>query len=123
MIIDTLQALLNNRFEDSRTKIKCYVNAVQPREFKCIRLFYTANNNFITNKLAKYYNQGVQITMRHPDYDKCREIIFNILEYLQGSSKIGAIYFRLDTMPEYLGEDEQQGGHVWAFSIILQGGK
>ena len=122
--IDNLKSILNNRFSDGRLKLRCSTNEDRPSEMKGIYLYYNGQNSFCTQTRASYYNNGVQVCVRHNDYDKARTISYNILEYINMNRKTySTVYFDPDSVPEYLGESENHGGYVWAFNLMLRGGK
>lgn len=124
--IDKIKLLLNSRFSDGTKKLTCYVNETNVTELSCIRLFYNGDSSRVseTQSNAPYYANGVQVATRHSDYNKSREISFNVLEYINTNRKTEAGYWWIpkpQSVPLYAGIDSV-GGHVWTFDITLKGG-
>lgn len=121
--IDTLQSILNFKVTDGSMKLPVYVNEWINSKNNGIYLFYNGDTTYTRNTLAAYYNQAIQIAVKHSDYDKARSSAFTAIEYLNSRRKSGDNYYRPETAPTYAGIDDNSGCHVWTFDIISQGGK
>ena len=121
--IDNLKLMLNHRFSDGRSKITCYANEKNKSEMRGIILYYNGQGGFNTQTRASYYTNGVQVAVRLNDYNSARTVAYSILEYINSNRKAySTVYFDPDSVPEYLGESDK-GGYVWAFNLMLRGGK
>lgn len=124
--IDKLKTLLHSRFSDGQKKISCYVNDTNVTELNVIRLFYNGISGRVsqTQSNSAYYANGIQVATRHSDYNKSREISYQILEYINANRKTEASYWWIpdpQSVPLYAGIDSI-GGHVWTFEITVKGG-
>jgi hypothetical protein len=122
--IDKVKTLIGGRFSDGRSKLSCYVNEKNVTEMNCIRLFYTNDNDWVSaiHKNAPYYKTGIQVSVRHNDYDKARSLAFSIVEYINSHRKTEKGYWWIPrSVPLYVGVDSI-GGYVWAFNLETQGG-
>lgn len=124
--VDKLKTILHSRFSDGQKKISCYVNDTNVTESNVIRLFYngTAGRVSQTQSNSAYYANGIQIATRHNDYNKAREISYQILEYINANRKTESGYWWIpdaQSVPLYAGIDSV-GGHVWTFDITIKGG-
>ena len=124
--IDKIKTMLHSRFSDGTKKISCYVNDTNVTEMNAIRLFYNGQSGRVsqTQSNSPYYANGVQVATRHSDYDKARQISYNILEFINTNRKTEAGYYWIpdaQSVPLYAGVDKT-GGHVWTFEIKSKGG-
>lgn len=122
--IDKLKTLFQSKFSDGKSKISIYVNEQNVTEMNCIRIFYTGNTDWVskTQHNSPYYKIELQITSRHIDYNKSRDICFDVLEYINANRKTEAGYYWIPTnTPTYLGVDNN-GGYVYGFNLEIKGG-
>jgi len=124
--IDKVKTLLSGKISDTKKKLSVYVNDQNVTELDCIRLFYNNENNrvSVTQSNAPYYSTGVQVAVRHSDYNLARECSFKALEYINGNRKTEAGYWWIpdaQSVPLYAGVDAI-GGYVWTFNIKSKGG-
>jgi hypothetical protein len=125
--IDTLKTLINHKigYKDGNTgtKFNVYVNETNKSPQNAIFLFYTNDNQYVSTSRAPYYQNSVQIAVKHNDYDKARIGAYNCLEYIKAREKTtSGVYFIVSTTPIYLGIDDM-GSHVWAIDIMIKGAK
>ena len=126
--LDTITALLNNRFSDGRVKMKATSNPGKDYPLKGILLFYTnedtGNTIMALGKKTQIglYSQGVQIAILHTDYNKCRDVAFQIMEYLNVNSPTG-IVMRPQNSPTYAGIQNGRGQHIYTIDYIMKGDK
>jgi hypothetical protein len=126
--IDTVKDLLNNRFSDGRVKLPSKANPKKDYPLKGILLFYS--NDDIDNSIIALgkktqiglYSQGVQIAILHTDYNKSRDIAFQVLEYLNANMPTG-IVLRPQSSPTYAGIQDQRGQHIFIIEYLMKGDK
>jgi hypothetical protein len=107
-------------------KLSVYVNESQPQEKDCICLFYNEDNDWVSaiHKKAPYYKNGVQVSIRHNDYDQSRTSAYTALEYINSNRKtLSGVYFIPDTTPIYIGEDVTTKGYWFGFNVNIKGAK
>jgi hypothetical protein len=125
--IDTLKTLINNnigeRDGNTGTKYNVYVNETNKSPRNGIYLFYTNDNSYVSTSRASYYNNSVQVAVKHNDYDKARTSAYNCLEYIRSNEKNSTgVYFIPNTTPIFLGLDDN-GSYIWAFDLMIKGAK
>ncbi len=125
--IDNLKGLLNQAVNVGGTKLRAVTEPNQQAGNNLIMLFYNGvNSNLKLGKTTQIgaYVQGVQIAVKHTDYNKARTGSFSVLEFLSTRrDTIAGVYF--DTRfssPQSSGMDES-GGHIWSFEIDMKGDK
>ena len=124
--IDNLKTLLRGQVVAGDIKLPVIINEKNNSPKNCIRLFYTNENDYVSQsqKLAPYYSTGIQVTIRHTDYNTARNSTFTALEYINSNRKtLAGVYWIPDTTPVYLGQDSQTTGYVWGFTISMKGAK
>jgi hypothetical protein len=122
--IDDLKDLLHNTFNDGRVAYPCVVNEKMNKPLKLIRLFYQSGLSYVNNRKAPYYNNVIQVAVRSNKYNDARDIAYQALEHINRNSKSeSSAYFSNNNIPEFIGEDAQIGGFVWAFDITARGAK
>jgi hypothetical protein len=109
-------------------KLSVYVNDKQPSEQNCICLFYNNDDGFVSTiqYKAPYYRNGIQVSIRHNDYDQARTSAYETLEYINANRKtLTGVYFmpEPDTIPTFIGEDTITKGYWFAFNINSKGAK
>lgn len=122
--ITEIKTLLAGRFSDGTKKLSVYSDDKNVTEMNCIRLFYKNDNTWVstTQTLAPYYRTGIQVTVRHNDYEKARTMCYTIMEYINDNRKTKASYYFIpEGVPSYLGLDSI-GGFVWGFNLSVKGG-
>lgn len=119
---DLLQSKIsggNNR------KLSVYVNEKQPQEQNCICLFYNEDNDWVSEiqRKAPYYRNGIQVSVRHNDYDQARTSAYATLEYINANRKTlpGVYFIPAGGTPTFLGDDVTTKGHWFAFNINSKG--
>ena len=127
MIIDTLKTTLNYKISDGRRKLQVYLNDENSQAKNCIMLFYDNDNVVLArsrSEIGGYYSIGIQVVIRHNDYDTARATAFTALEYINANSKPSTGYLIPDELPPiYLGIDERTGGYTWGFLVKGKGGE
>ena len=123
--IDDLKTLINHKISNtSKFKMSVYVNSKQPKETNCICLFYNTANQFVSLTKAPYYQNGIQVSVRHNNCDKSRTIAYDTLEYINVRRKtLTGVYFIPENTPIYRGVDEQTGGYWFSFDVFIKGAK
>ncbi len=126
--IDTIKDLLNNQFSDGRIKLPARANPTKDYPLKGILLFYT--NDDIDNSIIALgqktqiglYSQGVQIAILHTDYNKSRDIAFQVLEYINVNNPVG-IVMTPEGSPTYSGINSERGQHIYIINYLMKGDK
>ncbi len=123
--IDNLKSLLNQTINVGGKKLRAVIEPSQDDNSNQIMLFNTGINSNL--KIGKHsqigaYVQGVQIALRHTDYNKARDGAFSALQFLNTvrDSIAGVFYDTRNASPAYKGIDES-GGHIWAYEIDMKG--
>ena len=122
--IDNLKSRIHHKVLAGRYKLPCYINDKNITEQNAIILFYTNDNDFVSTSKAPYYRTGVQVCIRHNDYNTARNAAHSVLEYINADRKtIAGVYWIPETTPIYLGLDEQTGGYIFGFDVNMKGAK
>jgi hypothetical protein len=122
--IAEIKSLFTGRFSDGQKKLSVYIDDKNVTELNCIRIFYTNINSWVsvTQTKSPYYRLGMQVVIRHNDYDKSRSVCHDVLEWLNANRKTKNGYYWIpEGVPSYLGVDNI-GGYVWAFNLSTKGG-
>lgn len=122
--IDNLKTLLVGKISDNKSKLSVYVNDQNVTELNSIRLFYNGTSSWVsvTQTNAPYYSNGVQVAVRHENYDRARSCAYKTLEYINANRKTMSGYYWIpQNVPLYAGIDSI-GGHVFTFDINTKGG-
>ena len=122
--IDKLNALLTNRFSDKRSKIPSEVQPKENLQQNSFMLFYNNENTTLAAGIRTedaFYSTGVQIAVKHTDFDKARDLCFKAHKFLHANKRTeaGVWWIPLDT-PIFLGRDTK-GSNVFAFNINMSG--
>jgi hypothetical protein len=121
-----LRDLLQGNISDGTRGLGVNVNEKQPSGQNAIHLYYTEDNDWVSEiqKKANYYRHNVQVAVRHNDYDKARNASFTALEYINENRKtLTGVYFMPDTTPIFAGIDERTNGYWFTFTINIKGAK
>ena len=126
--IDTITALLNNQFSDGRNKLPAKANPTKDYPLRGILLYYS--NDIIDNTVVALgqktqiglYSQGVQIAILHTDYNKSRDIAFQVMEYLNVNSPTGIVMIPQES-PTYAGINDERGQYVYVINYLMKGDK
>jgi hypothetical protein len=121
-----LRDLIHLKITDGSRKLPVYVNEGQPSGQNAIHLFYTEDNDWVSEitKKAPYYRHQIQVSIRHNDYNKARSTAFTALEYINANRKtLTGLYFMPDTTPIYAGQDAGNEGYWFTFNINSKGAK
>jgi len=125
--IDKLKTLLNFKISDGSKKLRVFINENSKTKVNCIILFYDNDTDILA--LAKhseggYFSNGIQIVCKHNDYEKARNIAYNVLKYISSNRKpYQGVYFIPDSPPKYSGIDESTGGYTFSLNIKIKGGE
>lgn len=128
--LTTIKNLLNNRFSGGgRSKLQAITNPnVDRYPQRGILLFYV-NNSTESSVIALgrktqigLYSQAIQVAVVYDDYDKARDISFQILEFINSNMPTG-ITMIPDTMPYYAGVNGSRGQHIYVIDYIMKGDK
>ena len=124
--IDVITAVLNNRFSDGRVKLSARFNPTKDYANKGILLFFTNDDNSIIalgrSTETGLYSQGVQIAILHTDYNKSRDIAFQVLEHLNVNRQTG-IVMTPEGSPTYAGINAERGMHIYTINYLMKGDK
>lgn len=123
--IDKLKTLLNHNISaGNNRKLSVYVNEKQPSEQNCINLFYTEDADFVSTSRAAYYDNQIQIAIRHNNYNQARDSSYFANRYVRIRSKTNSsVYFIVENTPIFLGEDARTKGYWWGFNVRAKGGE
>ena len=127
--LNTIKDLINNRFSDGRNKMPASINPNMD-EFPVngITLYYQddpLDNSIIalgSKTQIGLYSQGVQIAVWHDQYDKARDVAFQVLEYINANLPTGIVMIPLGS-PTYAGINQARGQHVYTIIYDMKGDK
>ena len=126
--LDTITALLHNRFSDGRKQLPAKANPTKDYPTKGILLWYqndeTDNSIIALGRTSQIglYSQGVEIATLHTDYNKSREIAFQVLEFLNANMPVG-IVMTPQGSPTYAGIQDNRGTHIFKIEYQMKGDK
>jgi len=124
-----IKDLINNQISDGRNRMPAVVNSgVETYPQNGIVLFYT--NDQVDNEILALgrktkiglYSQGVQIAIMHERYDTCRDIAFQVLEFINVNMPTG-ITMTPQGAPSYAGINGQRGQHIYTIDYQMKGDK
>jgi hypothetical protein len=127
--LERIKDHLNNTFSDGYRKLPCKINSgTESYPQKGILLFYL--NDPLDNEIIALgretqiglYSQGVQIAMLHKTYNQCRDLAFEVLEYLNANRLIGIVMIP-ESGPTYAGINGQRGQHIFIINYKMKGDK
>lgn len=122
-MIDKLKSILHTAISDGKTRLPCREGAKVNEAINSIFLYYTNDNAFTGNTRAAYYSVGIQVAVRHNDYDKARAVALLANQKLKSNpdAKTGLYIFTVSP-PEYKGVDAM-GGYIFGFDTRCKGGE
>lgn len=122
-LIDDIKTILHNAVSDGQYRLPCKRGNTNIEPINGIFLYYTNNNNFTGTSRAGYYAVGVQVAVRHNDYDKARAVCLLANQKLKSNpDAIAGTYINVVSPPEYKGVDAM-GGYIFGFDTQAKGGE
>ncbi len=122
-LIDDIKTILHNAVSDGKYRLPCKANQTTIEPVNGIFLYYTNENTFTGNTRAPYYSVGVQVAIRHNDYDKARSVALLANQKLKANpGQTTGTYISVVSPPEYKGVDNA-GGYIFGFDTQCKGGE
>lgn len=124
-MINKLQTLLKNTITAGKFRLNCVINPEQDTQLNGIMLFYNSDSdtNIMIGKhtATAFLSIGVQVAVRHSQYDTARASCIAALTHLGVSREQTNMSISLiNSTPTYKGIDST-GGHIFSFDVNLRG--